>query len=69
MRLLGLEKRVWSVVADARMLSFSDSKFDILAAVCSIRDFSSIEVLIAAIKEMKRVIKQGGYVVLIECLQ
>ncbi len=67
-RLLGLEGRVWGVAADAAMIPFRDSWFNVVAAVHSIRDFSSIEVLVAAVREMKRVVKRGGYVVLIENL-
>ncbi len=45
---------------------FRDSWFDVAAAVHSIRNFGSVEAVRTAVKEMKRVVKPGGYVILVE---
>jgi len=65
-RLLKLEGRVYGVAADAAKMPFRDSWFDVAAAVHSVRNFGSIEVVKATVKEMKRVVKPGGYVILVE---
>ena len=65
-RLLGLGGRVWGMAADATKMPFRDSRFDVAAAVHSIRNFGSVEAVKTAVKEMKRVVKPGGYVILVE---
>ncbi len=65
-RLLGLEGKVWGVAADAAKMPFRDSWFDVAAAVHSIRNFVDVRMLVGAVREMKRVVKRGGYVVLVE---
>jgi len=67
-RLLGLEGKVWGVAADATATPFRNSGFDIATTVHSIRDFGDVGVLVAAVREMKRVVRRGGYVVLVENL-
>ena len=68
MKSLGLEGKVLGVSADATSLPLRDSSFDVAVMAHSVRDFVSIEALVRAVKEMKRVVKVGGYVVLIENL-
>lgn len=65
---LGLEGKVLGVSADATSPPLRDSSFDVAVTAHSVRDFVSIDALVRAVKEMKRVVKVGGYVVLIENL-
>lgn len=66
MRLLDLDNRVQGVRANAVKLPFKNSYFNIATAIHCIRSFQSINDIINAVREMKRVIVGNGYVVLME---
>lgn len=68
LELLGLSHKVQGVRADACRTPFRDSCFDIATAVHCVRNFRSTNDIIGAIKEMKRIVRNNGYVVIVENL-
>jgi len=65
---VGLSDRVMGIRADVRRLPFRESSFDAAIAVHSIRNFQDKATIQTAIGEMKRVVVEGGSVVIAESL-
>jgi len=65
---VGLFDRVMGVRADVRRLPFNESSFDGAVAVHSIRNFKDMITIKTAIEEMKRVVVEGGSVIIAESL-
>jgi ubiquinone/menaquinone biosynthesis C-methylase UbiE len=65
---VGLSHRVLGVRADVRRLPFGESSFDAAIAVHSIRNFQDRAAIQKAIGEMKRVVVEGGRVIIAESL-
>ncbi len=68
MELLGLSHKVQGVRADACRTPFRDSCFNVATAAHCIRNFRSTNDIIGAIREMKRIVRNNGYVVIVENL-
>ena len=66
--LLGIRQWVSGIRANASKIPFKDGYFDLAAMVHSMRNFKSKEEIIRTLKEMKRVVRNGGYVVIVENL-
>jgi len=65
---VGFSDRVMGVRADVRRLPFRESSFDGAVAVHSIRNFRDMITIQTAIGEMKRVVVEGGSVIIAESL-
>jgi len=65
---VGLSDRVMGVRTDVRCLPFRESSFDATVAVHSIRNFQDRAAIQTAIGEMKRVVVEGGSVIIAESL-
>lgn len=65
---VGLSDRITGVRADVRCLPFGESSFDGAVAVHSIRNFQDRATIEMAIGEMKRVVVEGGNVIIAESL-
>lgn len=60
---LNLEKKIELQLADAEHLPFEDNYFDVITVGFGVRNFENLE---AGLKEMQRVLKPGGDLVIIE---
>lgn len=67
-RELDLAKRVFGVKSDAKCLPFRSCSFDVATTVHAIRNFQNHLSIETAIKEMKRVVVNGGSVIVVENL-
>jgi len=68
MQELNLLKKVQGARSDAQQLPFEDGSFTVVAAVHSIRNFPNKQSIERAISEMKRVVVEGGSVIVVENL-
>ncbi|MHA1834317.1 MAG: class I SAM-dependent methyltransferase [Candidatus Baldrarchaeia archaeon] len=68
MQELNLLKNVQGMRSDAQQLPFEEGSFTVVAAVHSIRNFPNKQSIERAISEMKRVVVEGGSVIIVENL-
>jgi len=68
MQELNLLKNVQGMRSDAQQLPFKEGSFTVVAAVHSIRNFPNKQSIERAISEMKRVVVEGGSVIVVENL-
>ncbi len=68
MRKLQLYNKVAGVKGNAARMPFKDETFSVATSVHAIRNFPDIETIQTAFKEMKRVTKKGGRVIIAETL-
>jgi len=68
MRKLQLCNKVAGVKGNAAKMPFKDETFDVASSVHAIRNFQDIKTIQDTFKEMKRVTKQGGGVIVVETL-
>ncbi len=68
MQELNLLKKVQGMRSDAQQLPFEENSFTVVAAVHSIRNFPNKQSIKRAISEMKRVVVEGGSVIVVENL-
>jgi demethylmenaquinone methyltransferase/2-methoxy-6-polyprenyl-1,4-benzoquinol methylase len=60
---LGLEQSVDLQVGDSEQMSFADSTFDVVTVAFGVRNFEHLEI---GLKEMNRVLRPGGKVIILE---
>jgi SAM-dependent methyltransferase len=65
---LQLNNRVAGVKGNAAAMLFRDETFDVASSVHAIRNFQDVTAIHAAFKEMKRVTKKGGRVIVVETI-
>ena len=63
LRKKGYDKKIELMVGDSEQLPFADNKFDAITVGFGVRNFENLE---AGLKEMLRVLKPGGMVVVLE---
>jgi len=68
MRKLQLSNKVAGVKGNASKMSFKDQTFSVTSSVHAIRNFQDIKAIKDAFKEMKRVTKKSGRVIVVETL-
>ena len=66
--LLGIKQWVSGIRANGSKIPFNDGYFNLAAMAHSMRNFKGEEELIRTLREMKRVVRNGGYVVIVENL-
>lgn len=60
---LGLEKKIELMLGDSENLPFDDNKFDAVIVAFGVRNFENLE---KGLTEIKRVLKQGGTLMILE---
>lgn len=60
---LGLEKKIELMLGDSENLPFDDNKFDAVIVAFGVRNFENLE---KGLMEIKRVLKQGGTLMILE---
>ena len=68
MEKLGLKNRVIGIKAEGTDIPFKDNNFDIVFTIHAIRNFKNREEIINTLKEMKRVAKVNGRIIVVENL-
>lgn len=68
MEKLGLKNRVIGIKAEGTDIPFKDNYFDIVFTIHAIRNFKNGEEIINTLKEMKRVVKSNGRIIVVENL-
>jgi len=68
MRELQLSDRVAGVKGNAAMMPFGDETFDVTSSVHAIRNFQDVTTIQGAFREMKRVTKKSGRVIVVETI-
>lgn len=61
---LGLENRITLLEGDSETISFPDATFDAITVAFGVRNFEHLE---KGLSEMRRVLKPGGALVILEC--
>jgi len=69
MKLLKLDHKVQGIRTNAIKTPFKDSYFDVTITVHSLRNFHSINEIVQAIREMKRITKENKYIFIVENLR
>lgn len=62
----GLEQQIELVYGDSEAISYSDNSFDAITVAFGVRNFENLE---QGLQEMKRVLRTGGKLVILECTQ
>jgi len=65
---LGLKNRVIGIKAEGTDIPFKDNYFDIVFTIHAIRNFKNREEIVDTLKEMKRVVRSGGRIIVVENL-
>jgi demethylmenaquinone methyltransferase/2-methoxy-6-polyprenyl-1,4-benzoquinol methylase len=61
---LGLQKHIELLKGDSETINFEDNSFDAVTVAFGVRNFENLE---KGLKEIKRVLRPGGKVVILEC--